>query len=167
LKPTSREAVVLAIQRFAQEVGRPPTAEDWNPAQARERCSSRLAEIETRWAKGYWPSSSTVQLTFGSWANAIEAAGFHRPSPGTRYRTVEDVNPQNTIVFLEGQIWHHRRESAFCRLLSRHSYAEWNMTLWGEAVAPCGEHTTENTATAGLIDEVVLLRLYELTEMAP
>jgi hypothetical protein len=37
----------------------------------------------SKWAgKRRWPTVNAVQLRFGSWANAIEAAGFPRPKIG-------------------------------------------------------------------------------------
>lgn len=70
----TREAVVAAIQAWTAEHGRPPTATDWNSAMA--RAASRPERPDD------FPPVATVQREFGSWANAVEAAGFDRPRPG-------------------------------------------------------------------------------------
>lgn len=60
----SKEEIIAAIQKWAREHGRPPTANEW-----------------TKRIIGY-PSASTVAKHFGSWAEGIEAAGFPRPVRG-------------------------------------------------------------------------------------
>lgn len=60
----TREAIVAAIRRSALENGEPPKNDQWTKA-----------------AIGR-PTSSTVAKEFGSWADAIEAAGFPRPTRG-------------------------------------------------------------------------------------
>lgn len=66
----TQENVIKAIQRWAQEYGRPPTSVDWNAALSK---NERGPE---------YPASTTVQGEHGAfktWADAIEAAGFSRP----------------------------------------------------------------------------------------
>jgi hypothetical protein len=70
------ETIVSAIQRWAAETGGPPTACDWNTAQA--RATGRPPRSP------HYPPASTVQKVFGSWSNAIEAAGFECRPPGRR-----------------------------------------------------------------------------------
>lgn len=72
----TREAVTDAIRRYAAAQGRPPNARDWDRADP---------------ARGY-PSKSTVYRSpsypnapFARWADAIEAAGFPRPTRGSKY----------------------------------------------------------------------------------
>lgn len=60
----TKDTVVVAIQRFAAEHGRPPTATEWR----------RLGD--------YTPPTNAVLRVWGSWANAVEAAGFPRPRSG-------------------------------------------------------------------------------------
>jgi len=72
-KTWTRESVIAAIQRFAAEHGRPPTASDWKHADPEY---------------GY-PGTSTVYgkppwKPFAAWGDAIEAAGFPRPLSGRR-----------------------------------------------------------------------------------
>lgn len=63
----SQDSVILAIRAFHRDTGRPPTTADW------------------RFKGAGHPTSVTVHRLFGSWANAIEQAGFARPTRGTRY----------------------------------------------------------------------------------
>jgi Homing endonuclease associated repeat len=63
-----------AARRFAQRYGRPPSAADWNPAQARAKGHTERAERFYR--DGDYPRTSTVQTTWGSWNALIQAAGF-------------------------------------------------------------------------------------------
>lgn len=60
----SQDGVVRAIQRWAAQHGAPPRGTDWMRAGQE------------------WPSRGTVVHLFGSWASAVEAAGFPRPRPG-------------------------------------------------------------------------------------
>jgi hypothetical protein len=67
-----RRSVIDAIRSFAERYGRPPTATDFNPSLTAYR------------GEGY-PSLGAVQRAFGSWNNAIAAAGFApRPKAGGR-----------------------------------------------------------------------------------
>jgi hypothetical protein len=78
----SREAIILAIQEWADEHGGvPPSATDWNRHQAQGR---GMDEGVDEWRSGAWPSTVTVQNYFGSWNAAIEAAGF-TPTPSGHY----------------------------------------------------------------------------------
>jgi hypothetical protein len=61
------EVIIEAIRRFAAEHGRPPLSSE---------CLPPIREWD-----GY-PSAQTVQAAFGTWAAAIEAAGFPRPYVG-------------------------------------------------------------------------------------
>lgn len=69
----TREAVIDAIQRFAAANGRPPTATEW---------------IRADHVNGYPPRTSVYIAGkhscahFPLWADAIEAAGFPRPTIG-------------------------------------------------------------------------------------
>lgn len=64
----SRESILAAIREWAEEQGGPPLSSDWRAA-------------------GYGhPSSRTVALRFGTWNDAIAAAGFTPVLPGKRQR---------------------------------------------------------------------------------
>lgn len=61
------ETIIEAIQRWAlTHDGQPPAARDWLVGHRGED----------------YPAVATVMANFGSWANAIEAAGFSRPRIG-------------------------------------------------------------------------------------
>lgn len=84
----SREAIITAINEWADESGGiPPIATDWNPAHPRATAEQAR---KFRAADGRWPWIGSVQHYFGSWANAIEAAGFERPRTGHYGRPGED-----------------------------------------------------------------------------
>lgn len=70
----TRETVVAAIRRFADRNGRPPTATDLNPAQA--RWLGHDWRVEHFYECGDYPGLSTVQAVFGKFSTALEAAGF-------------------------------------------------------------------------------------------
>lgn len=71
----TREAIIVAMQAWASRHGHPPTANEWNKA-AKDRSH---------------PNARTVycqpKAPFGSWADAVEAAGFPRPQQGHYERT--------------------------------------------------------------------------------
>lgn len=73
----TREAVIAAIQRWAERHGRPPTASDWIRAGDDHPAMSNVYRTTSRTARNN---------PFASWADAIEAAGFERPETGGRYR---------------------------------------------------------------------------------
>lgn len=56
--------ILAAIRRWESEYGHPPTSTEW-----------------MRRVDGY-PTTATVKARFGSWADAIEQAGFPRPTRG-------------------------------------------------------------------------------------
>jgi hypothetical protein len=61
----TREAIIEALQRYgATHGGVPPRSGDW-----------ALYEVGR-------PTSNKIVKVFGSWADAVEAAGFPRPRPG-------------------------------------------------------------------------------------
>jgi hypothetical protein len=62
----SRESALAAVGAFASEHEHPPRSHDGGP-------------------KNALPSEPTAAKLFGSWAAMIEAAGFERPTRGTRY----------------------------------------------------------------------------------
>lgn len=73
----TRETIIEAIQRWAHEHGAPPASTDW------------FKRVDD------YPSTSMVKRLFdGSWADAVEAAGFPRPHRGGRKpRTDGRQNP--------------------------------------------------------------------------
>jgi len=65
----TKEAIIEAVHIFAKENGRRPASTEWllNTGPNRDP---------------RFPNAATVLDRFGSWANAIEAAGFERPRLG-------------------------------------------------------------------------------------
>lgn len=74
----SREDIVVAIGRWIEEYGGPPTVFDWDPSWARRRGQAWRAE---RFAEGDWPTISIVRRQFGNMSKALFAAGV-RPRSG-------------------------------------------------------------------------------------
>lgn len=64
----TREAVIDAIQRWAAEHGRPPSASQWTRSEDGHPAGGSV-----------YRSTSNTWAPFASWADAIEAAGFPRP----------------------------------------------------------------------------------------
>lgn len=65
----TRATIIQEIKHYSARYGGPPAASDWTGANKR-RDGHR------------YPPLQSVQREFGSWAAAIEAAGFRRPRPG-------------------------------------------------------------------------------------
>lgn len=63
-----RDSIIEVIREFARIHGRPPLATEW----------LRRGDVEPQ------IYVHTCQTVFGSWANAIEAAGFERPKVGRK-----------------------------------------------------------------------------------
>lgn len=74
----TREAIIEAIQEFAQEHGRPPLAMEWSSSRD-NRYPAYSSVYRHRGKKGMYQP-------FASWADAIEAAGFPRPRRGQKVR---------------------------------------------------------------------------------
>jgi hypothetical protein len=72
-----RARIIAAFQRYAAQYGQPPSATCWNVAFARSK--GRLDLVE-RYESGDWPAMAGVVRIFGSWADALAAAGFP-PNP--------------------------------------------------------------------------------------
>lgn len=69
----TKQTIIDAIHRYAKTHGRPPTANEW--------LTNKNGQRHGRHGDGY-PYAATVTREFGSWANAIEAAGYPRPRIG-------------------------------------------------------------------------------------
>jgi hypothetical protein len=86
-KRWTRDLIVAAINAWAELHGAPPAVSDWTPAIARRQGRADRAE---RHAAGDWPFYSTVVKYFGSWAAAIEAAGWRSRPRGSAPSKVTD-----------------------------------------------------------------------------
>lgn len=88
----TREVVIDAIRRFADDNGRPPLADEW---------------ITRDTDRGYPPRSAVYRSTsrstapFASWAEAIEAAGFPRFNTGRRSYKEEGMTANGYVVMRE------------------------------------------------------------------
>lgn len=82
----TREAIIDAIRRFAALHGRPPVSSEWINADPVNGYPPRSAVYRTR-------SRSGKHQPFAAWADAIEAAGFRRPHPGSRRFDPQPVSP--------------------------------------------------------------------------
>jgi hypothetical protein len=84
-----RERIIGAICAWAEETGAPPFSYEWSPGSARSL--GLIGPELTKWEREHprWPGNSTVYRYFGSWPEALEAAGFE---PRTRARddTIEE-----------------------------------------------------------------------------
>ena len=75
----TKATVLAGIQRFAERYGRQPVASDFLVGEP----SAIKAEQRERYHRdGDYPPYSVIQREFGTWADAIEAAGFPRPRAG-------------------------------------------------------------------------------------
>ena len=80
-----RERIIEAIRWWNSEYGEPPASTDWNAHTARHQLHDepRAVRFEELFAAGTVPWFNSVVRRFGSFNNAIRAAGFEpRPSYG-------------------------------------------------------------------------------------
>jgi len=75
----TREKIIEAIQEWAAQHGRPPTANDWLHADPGGRWPNRGSVYNE-----YSYPRSVRRSPFACWADAIEDAGFPRPRTGAR-----------------------------------------------------------------------------------
>jgi predicted transcriptional regulator len=93
----TQELVIEKIQEWTHLHGKPPKATDWlhlvegSPGQYVQGSRDEI------WSKRRWPSVGSVQNRFGSWANAVEAAGFPRPLVGHYQRTTKTREKRRRI----------------------------------------------------------------------
>jgi hypothetical protein len=67
--------IIESIRDWAEMFGAPPSATDWNHGLCRSDAMKwKIRRYES--TRRAWPSVNAAQHTFGSWANAIRAAGF-------------------------------------------------------------------------------------------
>jgi hypothetical protein len=91
----ARVRIQQAIRDWVALFGSPPSALDWNPALARKRKNStwKVERYENTGRK--WPSVSFVVQYYGTWNDALEAAGYPPLAPGAYRdgRHIREVNP--------------------------------------------------------------------------
>ena len=76
------DEILAALRRWTAEVGRPPTCLDLDPSRARRLGdTARVARFEA----GSWPTTRMVCSRFGTFNDALRAAGLPaRPTPGRK-----------------------------------------------------------------------------------
>jgi hypothetical protein len=82
----TRERIIDAIQDYAEQYGRPPSATEWSPHAAIRVYRDDIAE--RFYEDGCWPSTVIVQTRFGSWNAAIAAAGFSPLKTGHKHTDI-------------------------------------------------------------------------------
>ena len=70
----TQELILHRIREWHRLFGRPPLSTEWLL-----RTSGYVSDNLDEEGFVYWPNTGTVLNLFGTWANAIEAAGFPRP----------------------------------------------------------------------------------------
>lgn len=68
--------IAAALREWTREMGRPPKSYEWCPASARP--IGLIGPEDSKWELEHprWPGNTTVYRYFGSWAEALEAAGI-------------------------------------------------------------------------------------------
>lgn len=76
-----KQRLIAALHDCCRINGRSPVVTDFNKAMARSR---GLVEQAALAIERGWPNASVIDYHFGSWSNAMIAAGFERPKQGRR-----------------------------------------------------------------------------------
>lgn len=80
-KRWTTEAIIRAIQEWADEHGEPPAMPDWDSWQSRNLLADH-ERAERRDSEGNrWPWPTAVVRAFGSWNAGVRAAGFEPRAP--------------------------------------------------------------------------------------
>lgn len=92
----TRDEVIEKLREWQEAYGEPPSATDWNGSDtlaASRRSAERSrawAERHRRFVEGEWPWNGTVAKLFGSWNNALNAAGLEIRWQGKRSRVFHE-----------------------------------------------------------------------------
>jgi HNH endonuclease len=79
----SKDEIIAAIDAWVRIHGKPPVTADWDPSRARRSGQDWRAR---RFEQGEWPSVPMVRRQFGTFAAAIEAAGYRPGRTPSRIR---------------------------------------------------------------------------------
>jgi hypothetical protein len=93
----TRETIIDAIQRFAAVHGRPPIADEWSHSDSKHGYPPRSAVYDSHNGKKHPP--------FPKWADAIEAAGFPRPTTGRRLVMANKRHGYTVLHEVEPGMW--------------------------------------------------------------
>lgn len=99
----SRRWILDSFEEWNDLFGVPPTAADWNPAQAKARSRGHLARRHEQTGRP-WPSQTLVRDIFGSWNAGRVAAGFDTFEAGRHGRDGDDpaVVAQTVTLYRSG-----------------------------------------------------------------
>lgn len=125
----TREAIVAAIHAWVDENGTIPAAFDWCPSNATAKGHPEKAE--KFYAEDAWPWLAEVQRRFGSWNNAITAAGYEPRRAGER-----DTEACIDLAAARGardyyEAGHSTRETAFAFGIHRNTVPRWVIAAGG------------------------------------
>lgn len=94
--------VLAALRAWTEQHGSPPTSLDWDPSRARRR--GDLARLR-RHAAGSWPTTRMVCGHFGTFNEALRAAGL--PTRPTAGRKANLRDPQEVLRAIRGWTLRH------------------------------------------------------------
>ena len=72
----NRDSIVTALHTWAAEHGRPPRSYEWAPASGRAGGLVGPEPVRYELEHPRWPSTVMVAEHFGSWSDALRAAGL-------------------------------------------------------------------------------------------
>lgn len=136
----TRARIIADIRRWNEIHGRPPTATDW-----------LYYTSPTRGGPREWPHVQVTQQEFGSWANAVVAAGFPRPTIGKYDRTTPEYLgkvtkwPKERIIerIREWEAIHGRPPTSWDWRYASNGYPNYSSVLkrfgsWADAIEAAG-----------------------------
>ncbi len=83
-RAASQAWIIDRVRAWADRFGDPPGAADWNRAPSIRARNPAAALRQDEASDEHWPALFGVVSTFGSWNNAIRAAGFQPMRAGQR-----------------------------------------------------------------------------------
>jgi hypothetical protein len=105
----SQSEIIAKIQEWVQRYGEIPASTDWHPGDC-NRCARISAARSQAWLaraerfyEGEYPWPRTVIKSFGSWSEAIRAAGL-KPRRESIPELAPTVKPSDAIRSIEGYV---------------------------------------------------------------
>jgi hypothetical protein len=83
-RPYTPDEILVALRRWTQQYGEPPSTVDWEPSRARRNGQSWRAD---RFEAGNWPTTRIVRARYGTFNAAVEEAGLVTRQAPTRLRS--------------------------------------------------------------------------------
>jgi hypothetical protein len=99
-----RKRILAAIVEWTRETGRPPFSYEWAPGTARSAGLSGPTPSKWERERPRWPGTLTVYRHFGSWPEALHAAGVAeattrvRGTPGERVKAARRLRARGVKV---------------------------------------------------------------------